>query len=507
MIATWMLGVMVTSTLVALAGTVLDAVLHAGARPRRWAWVTCLATCVAAAAAPVVVPARAERVRVESDHAASTAPIVGSQSIAVAPVLAAGTQPTMLRERVVGTLPERLGAVVNDGVDDMRRATAPLDAWLLGLWALASGLGICALLIDAMRMPRARNGGRLVDTSQAGPAAVGVWQPRVLIPDWLGEFSRHEQALVLRHELEHIKARDPLTLALAVVTAVLLPWNAPIWWMLRRLRLAIEMDCDARVLRQTADVRAYATLLMAIAQRATPNGRATPRRSMLALAMSPIKLQTRIHAMTMTPTSTSRAMLVSRVAALAMLLAAVATIPAALRPLTAQTTSANGPRVSRNASATSDAKARLDSLVEVYYVPSVPRLMTGGFRSVLSENTDRVAPKAINAEALEGYTYLRITTVSGRRGDALLFVQRAPSDRSAAKDSMRTTTPVVISGLRDATEFHIVSVSGEPLVVESAGMITPAWSGKVTGTHIVMRGKRSWGASVMRAVDRSSMPR
>ncbi|UUZ52386.1 hypothetical protein LP419_22985 [Massilia sp. H-1] len=43
-------------------------------------------------------------------------------------------------------------------------------------------------------------------------------------------------------------ARDPQLLGLALLVLVAMPWNLPMWWQLRRLRHAIEVDCDARVL-------------------------------------------------------------------------------------------------------------------------------------------------------------------------------------------------------------------------------------------------------------------
>jgi hypothetical protein len=47
------------------------------------------------------------------------------------------------------------------------------------------------------------------------------------------------------------------------------------WWTHRRLRLAIELDCDARVLRLSPDRERYARLLILIAQRQTRNAIAT----------------------------------------------------------------------------------------------------------------------------------------------------------------------------------------------------------------------------------------
>src|SRR5262249_22804315 len=66
---------------------------------------------------------------------------------------------------------------------------------------------------------------------------------------------------------EHRRARDPLALAAASLACALVPWNVALWWQRSRLRLAVEMDCDARVLRRASDVHGYGLLLVDIAQR------------------------------------------------------------------------------------------------------------------------------------------------------------------------------------------------------------------------------------------------
>jgi TonB family protein len=47
----------------------------------------------------------------------------------------------------------------------------------------------------------------------------------------------------------------------------LVPWNFGAWWIARRLRLALELDCDARVLSHTDGTERYGRLLLLIAQR------------------------------------------------------------------------------------------------------------------------------------------------------------------------------------------------------------------------------------------------
>ncbi|MEO7042711.1 MAG: hypothetical protein ABI035_10660, partial [Gemmatimonadaceae bacterium] len=52
-----------------------------------------------------------------------------------------------------------------------------------------------------------------------------------------------------------------------LIAIILAPWDIPLWWAWRRLRLAIEVDCDARVLRTHPDIRRYAELLLLTGQR------------------------------------------------------------------------------------------------------------------------------------------------------------------------------------------------------------------------------------------------
>jgi bla regulator protein blaR1 len=100
-----------------------------------------------------------------------------------------------------------------------------------------------------------------------GPAVVGLLRPRIVIPRWLMDAPASRQLLVLAHEQSHLAARDPLLLTVALSLLVLMPWNLPLWWQLRRLRRAIEVDCDARVLTTGVDAAQYGETLIDVSQR------------------------------------------------------------------------------------------------------------------------------------------------------------------------------------------------------------------------------------------------
>ena len=107
-------------------------------------------------------------------------------------------------------------------------------------------------------------------THDIGPAVVGIMRPRIVIPRWLLQQDAATQEIALAHEREHVRAQDIRVLGGALLVAVLLPWNLPIWWQLRRLRFAMEVDCDARVLRGGQSRSTYSAVLLNVATRLVP---------------------------------------------------------------------------------------------------------------------------------------------------------------------------------------------------------------------------------------------
>ena len=126
----------------------------------------------------------------------------------------------------------------------------------------------------------------------SGPAVLGLLRAEIVVPRSLLERSAEEQRLILVHEREHLRARDHLLLAGAWLVAIAFPWHPAVWALLARLRLAIELDCDARVLRAGESPKSYGALLIDVA--AHHGG---IRIGALALADGPSHLERRILAM------------------------------------------------------------------------------------------------------------------------------------------------------------------------------------------------------------------
>lgn len=175
-------------------------------------------------------------------------------------------------------------AVVESGWP--RRLSWPSQASLKNvlrtLWLTAS-LGMVTfylllwirLRMAARRWRRERISGQEVwVTETLGPAVYGFIRPIILMPQWVLDGPHATRAVVLAHEQEHVAARDPRLLILGLLLVAIAPWNVPLWWQLRRLRFAIEVDCDARVLSRGTETRAYGEVLLSIGQRCsfTPIG-------------------------------------------------------------------------------------------------------------------------------------------------------------------------------------------------------------------------------------------
>lgn len=77
------------------------------------------------------------------------------------------------------------------------------------------------------------------------PIAFGIFRPGIGLPDefWTTHTSEAREAM-LAHELAHLKARDPLALAIADVILALLWWHPLIWWARAQLRTASEAAAD-----------------------------------------------------------------------------------------------------------------------------------------------------------------------------------------------------------------------------------------------------------------------
>jgi len=260
----WMLYCMVVGALLVVAARAAEWVLSLASRPVRWAWTAAIGITFALAA---VAPLR--RMLAHQDAAAP-------------------------RGGVSVTLPLESIAQME------HQLPSSMNSYVVMAWVVASIALIVLIAGVHARVRRARrawpvaelHGARVRVSPRVGPVVIGVSRPEIVVPRWLLERSEEEQQLVVAHEAEHLAARDGLLLGAAYVAAALMPWNPAIWVMFSRLRLAVELDCDARVLRRGVAAQSYGALLIDVAEHALPF-----EFGVLAFTKGPSHLKQRIVAM------------------------------------------------------------------------------------------------------------------------------------------------------------------------------------------------------------------
>jgi bla regulator protein blaR1 len=242
------------------AGSLVERALPRSA-PRRWIWCV---TLVGSVVLPVVLSAT------HSSH------VIGLWGHELARMPAAHQMPH-----------PGPASALRDWLDcSAGYATVLLRFWLVGSiivlgWSAAASWRVHRLA----RSARSLRGGvsttfvegvPVTVTDGVGPATAGVWRSRVLLPRWVLALPATQRRYVVRHEDEHRRAHDVALLGAASVLVALMPWNVALWWQLRRLRLAVEMDCDARVVRSLGDADAYGELLLTVAAAASCTSRLQP---------------------------------------------------------------------------------------------------------------------------------------------------------------------------------------------------------------------------------------
>jgi len=249
----WMSYVIVVSLLLSLAALALEHSARIRQKPTRWLWGTSMT-------ASLLVPLLVSSVSVRIPQLASVAdPAMPQRVVAVRDMTASGLSPS--------------GWVV--ATARSLSASPDLDRLLQVGWSAASAILLLAIVASSVQLNRRRRHwkrGSMADvpvhiSEDAGPAIVGLLDAHIVVPRWLLQCPPDVQELVIAHEQSHLEAHDARLVTMALGLLVCMPWNLPLWWQLRRLRFAIEIDCDARILRRGYDVSRYGETLIAVGER------------------------------------------------------------------------------------------------------------------------------------------------------------------------------------------------------------------------------------------------
>jgi hypothetical protein len=157
-------------------------------------------------------------------------------------------------------------------VDALLTTAGSALAWVWIVSVLGFGTFLVGTYRGLRREMRGWTPGRVLESpvmmsANRGPAVVGVGRGVIVMPAWIADLEEDLLRMIFLHEQEHQRSGDHRWFALGLGAVAVMPWNPFLWWQLRRLRLAIEYDCDHRVIARGVSRRDYAEALLAVGTR------------------------------------------------------------------------------------------------------------------------------------------------------------------------------------------------------------------------------------------------
>lgn len=251
----WMLAVMAMGGLLGLAAWALEWLGARHQAPGRIGWGLALLLATVLPVLPLVFGSWTSVSTLAQDHKTEA----GSIATPDLPPLAAPQTSwyTDIRGQIQGLF-EGIGA------------STEWNRTLLWGWGGLSVMTLFVLALGPFHLARQRRSWEMIHlrgtkvylAPKHGPLVFGVWRPRIVLPASYRALPATDLNMVIDHEEEHIRARDPALLALGMLPLVLFPWSPAVWWMFRRLRIALEVDCDRRVLGRGRRPAVYGDLLV-----------------------------------------------------------------------------------------------------------------------------------------------------------------------------------------------------------------------------------------------------
>jgi len=214
MIVTWMLYCSLCALGLTLAATLAERLLLAGRAPVRIVWIGAVLLSLA-------IPLAGFR---PFSAARSPEGVLAPQPIVVPAAM-------LLRANVDVPVIRRTA----DGAPEARAWSARITGWLRELdsslvivWAVLSATlavsfisGVACLAWMRRRWDtRVVQGETVYVSRRTGPAIVGVLSPAIVIPDWALSLPASQLSLMLRHEREHLGARDGQLLIAAQIALI-----------------------------------------------------------------------------------------------------------------------------------------------------------------------------------------------------------------------------------------------------------------------------------------------
>jgi uncharacterized protein (TIGR03435 family) len=147
-----------------------------------------------------------------------------------------------------------------------------LGLYAIGAIALLVRLAVGTLYAHRLRRSATLRNGRATSDRCAAPMTIGWLRPMLVLPTGWHTWSSEKLALVLTHEAEHARRRDPLVQWLALLNRAVFWFHPLAWWLERRLASLAEESCDAVVLAAGHSAKAYSECLIDLARAVAHQG-------------------------------------------------------------------------------------------------------------------------------------------------------------------------------------------------------------------------------------------
>jgi len=346
----------------------------------------------------------------------------------------------------------------------LKRSDGPL-MWFWATASVLSSIGLSLLVIRTRRMVRVATptviaGVPVLVTHHVGPALVGIFQYDIVVPPWVLDLSEEQQSLIVTHERQHARTFDPLLVWVTALSIIAFPWNVSLWYLMRRLRTSIEVDCDRRVLECAFPAHAYASLLVDVGERVSS-------RPLFAAALSESasQLQRRIRAMSSVRQPLARTRAVASAVAAFLILGAAFRAPRPAAPVLDR---------SHNAEAEN-------------------RRSAGGDGIVVPPAKQNIATVSVESQSRVPVTLLVYTTKSARITVGQLSAR-------ITSDTLQLRTPTSFTADLTEGEVHLVSVDGSVLDVTAVFRDSPATNATAHYAHVILnQGGTGVGSALARA--------
>jgi beta-lactamase regulating signal transducer with metallopeptidase domain len=166
---------------------------------------------------------------------------------------------------------------------ETRLAIALAAAWAVGAGVSTFGLArgwMRALHIlreahsaDLTRLPRVEGAERfelLTSRAACGPFCWQIHRPLIILPESIYAFPAEEIALILRHEVAHLRAGHPLQLFVQRLVEIVFWFHPAIWWSSRQAAQYREFVCDSAAVSSRHEVATYLKAILRLVERDRP---------------------------------------------------------------------------------------------------------------------------------------------------------------------------------------------------------------------------------------------